>query len=140
MSLTPTHRLEQHRLADHSADGRMLLLAAMALVVGTGGACGAWVLLKMIEFATNLFWFGRLSAEPVEITDAALGIGTAIVPVIGSLIVGLMARRSEEHTSELQSLMRISYAVFCLKKNQQPQTLISNNTSSNNHTREITTT
>src|SRR3546814_5936159 len=27
-----------------------------------------------------------------------------------------MARRSEEHTSELQSLMRISYAVFCLKK------------------------
>src|SRR3546814_9852061 len=28
------------------------------------------------------------------------------------------ARRSEEHTSELQSLMRISYAVFCLKKNK----------------------
>src|SRR3546814_9275353 len=27
-----------------------------------------------------------------------------------------LARRSEEHTSELQSLMRISYAVFCLKK------------------------
>src|SRR3546814_10015278 len=31
----------------------------------------------------------------------------------GSLVLG---RRSEEHTSELQSLMRISYAVFCLKK------------------------
>src|SRR3546814_3336408 len=30
--------------------------------------------------------------------------------------------RSEEHTSELQSLMRISYAVFCLKKNKQHQT------------------
>src|SRR3546814_6310589 len=29
---------------------------------------------------------------------------------------GLIAERSEEHTSELQSLMRISYAVFCLKK------------------------
>src|SRR3546814_3738199 len=29
---------------------------------------------------------------------------------------GLLAARSEEHTSELQSLMRISYAVFCLKK------------------------
>src|SRR3546814_3079620 len=29
---------------------------------------------------------------------------------------GLIASRSEEHTSELQSLMRISYAVFCLKK------------------------
>src|SRR3546814_2654203 len=30
--------------------------------------------------------------------------------------------RSEEHTSELQSLMRISYAVFCLKKKNQSQT------------------
>src|SRR3546814_5219666 len=35
--------------------------------------------------------------------------------------------RSEEHTSELQSLMRISYAVFCLKKKTQPK-------SHNNHT------
>src|SRR3546814_4925700 len=32
---------------------------------------------------------------------------------------GLAARRSEEHTSELQSLMRISYAVFCLKNKQK---------------------
>src|SRR3546814_2173360 len=31
------------------------------------------------------------------------------------------ARRSEEHTSELQSLMRISYAVFCLKKKKKTQ-------------------
>src|SRR3546814_5236891 len=31
-------------------------------------------------------------------------------------------RRSEEHTSELQSLMRISYAVFCLKKKKQTST------------------
>src|SRR3546814_10143499 len=30
--------------------------------------------------------------------------------------LGVLLRRSEEHTSELQSLMRISYAVFCLKK------------------------
>src|SRR3546814_10177294 len=32
------------------------------------------------------------------------------------LIIGMNGIRSEEHTSELQSLMRISYAVFCLKK------------------------
>src|SRR3546814_3610140 len=31
-------------------------------------------------------------------------------------VIGLVVPRSEEHTSELQSLMRISYAVFCLKK------------------------
>src|SRR3546814_2239278 len=37
---------------------------------------------------------------------------------IGSVcaMVGVIGNRSEEHTSELQSLMRISYAVFCLKK------------------------
>src|SRR3546814_7930199 len=45
----------------------------------------------------------------------------AIIPVIAipvSLIgtFAVLAARSEEHTSELQSLMRISYAVFCLKK------------------------
>src|SRR3546814_1265878 len=34
------------------------------------------------------------------------------------------AGRSEEHTSELQSLIRISYAVFCLKKNTQQQSLM----------------
>src|SRR3546814_2868991 len=33
--------------------------------------------------------------------------------------------RSEEHTSELQSLMRISYAVFCLKKQKQTNTNVS---------------
>src|SRR3546814_3934504 len=35
----------------------------------------------------------------------------------------LRPRRSEEHTSELQSLMRISYAVFCLKKKKQKTTI-----------------
>src|SRR3546814_3491668 len=33
----------------------------------------------------------------------------------------LVGQRSEEHTSELQSLMRISYAVFCLKKKKKPR-------------------
>src|SRR3546814_6432993 len=36
--------------------------------------------------------------------------------------LGELLRRSEEHTSELQSLMRISYAVFCLKKKQKSKT------------------
>src|SRR3546814_4251415 len=36
-----------------------------------------------------------------------------------------VSRRSEEHTSELQSLMRISYAVFCLKKKTKSQYILS---------------
>src|SRR3546814_10756273 len=39
-----------------------------------------------------------------------------VVQIKGAAQVGLITGRSEEHTSELQSLMRISYAVFCLKK------------------------
>src|SRR3546814_5373985 len=39
----------------------------------------------------------------------------------GSLPSSATSTRSEEHTSELQSLMRISYAVFCLKKNTLTQ-------------------
>src|SRR3546814_4452122 len=40
----------------------------------------------------------------------------------------LLAARSEEHTSELQSLMRISYAVFCLKKKKKKyQRIVTNN-------------
>src|SRR3546814_9414089 len=38
--------------------------------------------------------------------------------------LAVISNRSEEHTSELQSLMRISYAVFCLKKKTQPITTL----------------
>src|SRR3546814_8078115 len=44
------------------------------------------------------------------------GIVLAVYAQIESAFEGRTSRRSEEHTSELQSLMRISYAVFCLKK------------------------
>src|SRR3546814_9132197 len=43
-------------------------------------------------------------------SDHTVGLG------IGNRLHKILAPRSEEHTSELQSLMRISYAVFCLKK------------------------
>src|SRR3546814_5151682 len=42
-------------------------------------------------------------------------------------IIALWPQRSEEHTSELQSLMRISYAVFCLKKKTNKQKDTQNN-------------
>src|SRR3546814_4631135 len=46
--------------------------------------------------------------------------------------------RSEEHTSELQSLMRISYAVFCLKKKTKKNTTSPNATKQQTHTENIT--
>src|SRR3546814_8480066 len=47
--------------------------------------------------------------------------------------------RSEEHTSELQSLMRISYAVFCLKKKTKNNTVQTEKNSKTQHTHIITT-
>src|SRR3546814_1131405 len=66
---------------------------------------------------------GGVRPDPPAYDDAACGRGDF------QLDLGLQAsdrepadRRSEEHTSELQSLMRISYAVFCLKKNKDQKT------------------
>src|SRR3546814_8248505 len=59
----------------------------------------------------------------------------------GTLDDDLATRRSEEHTSELQSLMRISYAVFCLKtKNQVTNRLTVHNTSKHIYQSTINTT
>src|SRR3546814_1739572 len=69
---------------------------------------------------------GRIAAERDQIGIAAqrarvgLDRGDAVAlhlePVDPRIVAQLNPLRSEEHTSELQSLMRISYAVFCLKK------------------------
>src|SRR3546814_3117126 len=56
---------------------------------------------------------------PPAVRDAvrrAYDAGAHIVLASGRSLHGMTPIRSEEHTSELQSLMRISYAVFCLKK------------------------
>src|SRR3546814_711497 len=46
--------------------------------------------------------------------------------IVGYTREGFVIQRSEEHTSELQSLMRISYAVFCLKKKKQTSKMLNN--------------
>jgi H+/Cl- antiporter ClcA len=84
------------QLRDFSADGRLVVLSAMALVVGTMGAGAAWVLYKLIIVCTQLAYFGRLSAAPVAIGDTPLGYAAALVPVAGCLIIGLMARFGSE--------------------------------------------
>src|SRR3546814_7917944 len=55
----------------------------------------------------------------VAVSETARGAGLAgrMIDMLLARPSAAGARRSEEHTSELQSLMRISYAVFCLKKN-----------------------
>src|SRR3546814_9818649 len=54
--------------------------------------------------------------QDAEVADAD---ALALLQRLGDRREELVEQRSEEHTSELQSLMRISYAVFCLKKKNQ---------------------
>src|SRR3546814_4724196 len=65
---------------------------------------------------------GALSSAPGA--SAAAGIGSALGSAVGRASSALGRERSEEHTSELQSLMRSSYAVFCLKKKKDRQHLL----------------
>src|SRR3546814_3762667 len=60
----------------------------------------------------GLFSAGEVSGGVLG--DRSIGGGTSIA---NAIVFGRVAR-SEEHTSELQSLMRLTYAVFCLKKNK----------------------
>ena len=91
----PTVIQHPRRLADYSADYRMLILAAMAIVAGTGGAFSAWALLKLIAFATNVLWYGNVSFEAAEIAGRG-PLLVLFIPVVGALIVGLMARFGSE--------------------------------------------
>src|SRR3546814_2501112 len=69
---------------------------------------------------------GRPVPAATAATAAARGHRSALraarraaAPAVHGPAAACRRRRSEEHTSELQSLMRISYAVFCLKKKKQ---------------------
>src|SRR3546814_10246698 len=64
----------------------------------------------------------RIQVQADHVSRLALEVG-----VIGRQIAFEPMRRSEEHTSELQSLMRNSYAVFCLKKKKKKRQLKTKN-------------
>src|SRR3546814_6424242 len=81
----------------------------MAMLLGPGKARSAtrrpcaWIAQRHRQTVGEPWWLSRLDRRDLPAVFAAL------------------KHRSEEHTSELQSLMRISYAVFCLKKTKSAQ-------------------
>src|SRR3546814_5129983 len=79
----------------------------------------------IIEYLADGTWTKRLHpgwAAQAGLRAAQLGAAGFRGPgTVFEGTHGLFSARSEEHTSELQSLMRISYAVFCLQKQQHTQ-------------------
>jgi H+/Cl- antiporter ClcA len=82
-------------LRDFTADRRLLLLAAMAALIGMLGSSASFILLRLIGLATNLAYYGQVSAV-LRPFPATVPIWTILVPVAGSLIIGLMARYGSE--------------------------------------------
>ncbi|HEV2692785.1 MAG TPA: chloride channel protein [Verrucomicrobiae bacterium] len=83
-------------LADFSTNRRVLLLSAMALVIGAVSAGVAYGLIWLIAVITNLAYYHRFSAASAVPSGSHLGYGVALVPVVGALIIGLMARFGSE--------------------------------------------
>lgn len=83
---------ESSVLRDFTVDRRVWLLSGAALVIGIGATFLAILLLRLIALSTNLFYYHRLSAAPVSPAGSSLGYWMVLVPVIGGLLVGFMAR------------------------------------------------
>jgi H+/Cl- antiporter ClcA len=81
---------------DFSADRRLIQLSAISIVIGVVGAAVAVVLLKLIAWFTNLFFYLQFSLTPRSPAGSPLGLWMIVVPVIGGLIIGLMARYGSE--------------------------------------------
>src|SRR3546814_2020841 len=95
-------------------------------------ATGAGVALTSHLLKSGARAMMNTSPEPVSNWTASFTEDAAVVGALAlafaypwlalAIVVAISLFRSEEHTSELQSLMRISYAVFCLKKKQKSDT------------------
>jgi CIC family chloride channel protein len=83
-------------LSDFQTDKRVLLLAALALPIGVMSALVARVLVILIAGFTNLFFFQRFSFAAVTPQEHHLGFWVVAVPVVGAIIIGLMARYGSE--------------------------------------------
>src|SRR3546814_4279038 len=107
-----------------------LLMTAGSAAPALGGPDGIWAHIvndfsNITEPAALAAFFQVLMIDIVLAGDNAIVVGALAAGLPAAqrkkvILIGVLAAlvRSEEHTSELQSLMRISYAVFCLQKNK----------------------
>ena len=81
-----------HELGDFTTGRRVLVITSIAIGIGLVAAYVAKLLLALIALFTNIFFYGRLSTAASSPVGHHLGIFVILIPVIGALIIGLMAR------------------------------------------------
>ncbi|MES2350549.1 MAG: chloride channel protein [Pseudomonadota bacterium] len=81
---------------DFDGNSRLILIASIAAVVGALSTVTADLLLHAIRFFTNLFFFQKLSTSFTSPATNTLGLWVIVVPVIGGLVIGLIARYGSE--------------------------------------------
>jgi H+/Cl- antiporter ClcA len=85
-----------HHKRDFSVNDRLLRICGLAAIIGGVATLAAVVLLGLIHLFTNLFFFGTFSIEDRSPALNTLGPWVIVIPVIGGLIVGMMARFGSE--------------------------------------------
>jgi len=90
------HPVTFTRLGDFTATRRVLLLSAIAVALGVVGTVLAVVLLDLIALCTNLFFYHWFSTATTSPALHQLGAWVIVVPALGGLLVGLMARFGSE--------------------------------------------
>jgi chloride channel protein, CIC family len=93
---SPQPYVGRRELSDFTTDARLLPLILMAVVVGAISALVADALVWLIAAITNLAYYHRFSAALVSPAANHLGWWAVLVPMVGGLIVGLMARYGSE--------------------------------------------
>ncbi len=86
----------ERRLGDFTTTLQILRLLPAAIVIGALSAFLALVLIGLIALITNLAYYQRLSVTTVSPAANGLGVVAVAIPVVGGLIVGLMARFGSE--------------------------------------------
>jgi H+/Cl- antiporter ClcA/CBS domain-containing protein len=83
-------------LGDFTTTTRVLPIALLAAGIGAIAAFVAVALLRMIALFTNIFFFQRFSFENATPAGHHLGYGVVLVPIVGALLIGLLARYGSE--------------------------------------------
>ncbi|HEU4628986.1 MAG TPA: chloride channel protein [Gemmatimonadaceae bacterium] len=86
----------ERSLGDFTTSRSVLRLVPLAVAIGVASALVALVLLDLIGLITNLAYYHRVSLALVSPADNQLGLGAVGIPVVGGLLVGLMARYGSE--------------------------------------------